>query len=42
LPSERAKGRARAIATSRANLLDHQVKPRGFVRKTFIVYLLLK
>jgi len=42
LPSEKAKGRARAIATSGANLLDQQVNPRGFVRETFIVHLLLK
>jgi len=42
LPSEKAKGMARAIATSGANLVDHPVNPRGFVRETFIVHLLLK
>jgi hypothetical protein len=33
---------ARAIATSGANLVVHQVNPQGFVRETFIVHLLLK
>jgi hypothetical protein len=42
LPSEKTKDRARAIATSAADLLDHQVNLWEFVLEMFIVHLLLK